>query len=307
LPSGRLYERVEDWSRAIDTLSHLVSLVQDRRQQVELHTRIGALYEDKLQDQETAEGRFLEALRVDPNFVPAMHKLIALYKGRGDWLKASQLMIRAEEQMPNPLDKIKILFEIGTILRERLDEEKRGSEFLARVMQLDPEHVGAAEPLAELYFREGRWKELEPILDALVRKADKRDAKEMNNLYYRVAKTADSLGNRDKALKYFKMAYDLDSTSLQTLLGRADLLYRLEDWEGAFKLYQTVLVHHREAQRDGEVVEIFYRLGIIKLRQRRRRRRSTCSRRRSSSTPNHGPTLLAVIEMQLAKTTGKRS
>ena len=297
---GRLYERVEDWSRAIDTLSHLVSLVQDRRQQVELHTRIGGLYEDKLQDQETAEGRFLEALRVDPNFVPAMQKLIALYKGRGDWLKASQLMIRAEEQMPNPLDKIKILFEIGTIMRERLDEEKRGSEFLARVMQLDPEHVGAAEPLAELYFREGRWKELEPILDALVRKADKRDAKEMNNLYYRVAKTADSLGNRDKALKYFKMAYDLDSTSLQTLLGRADLLYRLEDWEGAFKLYQTVLVHHREAQRDSEVVDIFYRLGIIKLRQTEKKKALNMFEKALEIDPNHRPTLLAVIEMQLA-------
>ncbi len=297
---GRLYERVEDWSRAIDTLSHLVSLVQDRRQQVELHTRIGGLYEDKLQDQETAEGRFLEALRVDPNFVPAMQKLIALYKGRGDWLKASQLMIRAEEQMPNPLDKIKILFEIGTIMRERLDEEKRGSEFLARVMQLDPEHVGAAEPLAELYFREGRWKELEPILDALVRKADKRDAKEMNNLYYRVAKTADSLGNRDKALKYFKLAYDLDSTSLQTLLGRADLLYRLEDWEGAFKLYQTVLVHHREAQRDSEVVDIFYRLGIIKLRQTEKKKALNMFEKALEIDPNHRATLLAVIEMQLA-------
>lgn len=297
---GRLYERVEDWSRAIDTLSHLVSLVSDRRQQVELHTRIGSLYEDKLQDQETAEGRFLEALRVDPNFVPAMQKLIALYKGRGDWLKASQLMIRAEEQMPNPLDKVKILFETGMILRDRLDDEKKGSEFLARVMRLDPEHVGAAEPLADLYFREGRWKELEPVLDALVRKADKRDAKEMNNLYFRVAKTADSLGNRDKALKYFKMAYDLDSTSLQTLLGRADLLYRIEDWEGAFKLYQTVLVHHREAQTEREVVDIFYRLGIIKLRQGEKKKALNMFEKALELDANHRPTLLAVIEMQLA-------
>ncbi len=295
---GRLYEKVEDWSRAIDTLSHLVSLVSERRQRVELHTRIGALYEDRLQDQETAEGRFLEALSTDPNFVPAMLKLIALYKGRGDWFKAVQLMIRAEEQTANPLEKVKMLYEIGTIYRERLDDEQTSAGFLARVIVLDPEHVGAAEPLSDLYFREGRWKELEPILDMLVRKVDRRDTKDLNQLYYRLAKTADSLSNKDKALKYFKLAYDLDSTSLQILLGRADLLYRLEDWEGAFKLYQTVLVHHREAQKDSEVVEIFYRLGIIKLRQGEKKKALNMFEKALEIDANHRPTLLAVIDLQ---------
>lgn len=298
---GRLYEKVEDWNRAIDTLSHLVTLVADRRQRVELHTRIGALYEDRLQDQDTAEGRFLEALSLDPNFVPAMLKLIALYKGRGDWLKAAQLMIRAEEQLPNPLEKVKMLYEIGTIFRERLDDEQGGAGFLARVIALDPEHVGAAEPLADLYFREQRWKELEPILDMLVRKADRRDTKDLNGLYYRLAKTADSLGNNDKALKYYKGAYDLDSTSLQTLLGRAGLLYRLEDWEGAFKLYQTVLVHHREAQKDSEVVDIFYRLGIIKLRQGEKKKALNMFEKALEIDPNHRATLLAVIDLQTSQ------
>ena len=298
---GRLYEKIEDWSRAIDTLSHLVTLVVDRRQQVELHTRVGALYEERMQDQETAEGRYLEALRIDANYVPAMLKVIALYKGRGDWLKASQYMIRAEEQIGNPLEKVKMLFEIGTIYRERLDDEKAGSEFLARVIALDPEHVGAAEPLSDLYFREGRWKELEPILDMLVRKADRRDTRELQGLYYKLAKTADSLDNKDKALRYYKQAYDLDSTSLPTLLGRADLLYRTNDLEGAFKLYQTVLVHHRESQRDSEVVDIFYRLGIIKLRQGEKKKALNMFEKALEIDPSHRPTLTSVIELQTSQ------
>ncbi len=298
---GRLYEKVEDWNRAIDTLAHLVSLVSDRAKQVDLHTRVGALYEDRMQDQDTAEGRYLEALRIDGNYVPALLKLIALYKGRGDWLKAVQYMIRCEEQLANQKEKVNMLFEIGTIFRERLDDEPKSAEFLARVIALDPEHVGAAEPLSDVYFQQQRWKELEPILDMLVRKADKRDAKETNQLYFRLAKTADSLGNRDKALKYYKMAYDLDSTSLQTLLGRADLLYRIEDWEGAFKLYQTVLVHHREGQKDSEVVDIFYRLGVIKLKQGEKKKALNMFEKALEIDANHRPTLLAVIDMQSAQ------
>ena len=103
------------------------------------------------------------------------------------------------------------------------------------MLELDPEHVEAGEPLAEIYFRDEQWQKLEPILDMLVRKAtsSKNDNSELNQLYYRLARTADELGNSDKALKYYKLAYDLDSTFLPTLLGRAALLYKMEDWDGA--------------------------------------------------------------------------
>jgi hypothetical protein len=59
-----------------------------------------------MQDQDTAEGRYLEALRIDGNFVPALQKLIALYKGRGDWLKAVQYMIRCEEAPGELVEKV---------------------------------------------------------------------------------------------------------------------------------------------------------------------------------------------------------
>ena len=208
---------------------------------------VSGILEDLLQNvsryqARTRTGRFIQAnVSIDSR---ANSLIIA-----GTWMKAAQLMVRAEEQIGNPLEKVKLLYEVGTIYRERLDDEQRSAEFLARVIALDPEHVGAAEPLQEMYFRDQRWRELEPILDMLVRKADRRDTKELNQLYFRLARTADQLGNNDKALKYYKAAYDLDSTYLPTLLGRAALLYRMEDWEGAFKLYQTVLVHHREGHR----------------------------------------------------------
>ncbi|MCS6914793.1 MAG: tetratricopeptide repeat protein [Myxococcales bacterium] len=298
---GRLYEKIEDWNRAIDTLSHLVTLVADKRQQVELHTRIGRLHDEHMEDQETAEGRYLEALRIDPTYVPAMQALVDLYKRRGDWLKAAQYMVRAEEHIPNQLEKVKLLYEVGMIYRDRLDDEQKAAEYLARVIALDPEHVGAAEPLAEMYFRDQKWRELEPILDMLVRKADRRDTKELNQLYFRLAKTADNLGNNEKALRYYKAAYDLDSTYLPTLLGRAALLYRMEDWEGAFKLYQTVLVHHREAQKESEIVDIFYRLGIIKLRQGERKKALNMFEKALEIDASHRPTLLAVIELQSAQ------
>src|SRR3972149_12028073 len=93
----------------------------------------------------------------------------------------------------------------------------------------------------------------------LVRKATqlKKDNKSLNELYFRVARTADELGNYDKALKFYKGAYDLDSTYLPTLLGRANLLFKMQDWDGAGKIYQTILVQHRDSQDEGEVGRIY--------------------------------------------------
>jgi len=85
------------------------------------------------------------------------------------------------------------------------------------VIALDPEHVEAGRPLSELYFESQQWNELSPVIDMLCRKASQlhADQRELNDLYYRAAKTADELGDLQKALGYYKYAYDIDSTHLR--------------------------------------------------------------------------------------------
>ncbi len=302
---ARLYEKIEDWDRSIETANRLVELTDDVPTRVELYQRMGRVHEERLRDPDTAESRYAEALSLDPSYLPAMQSLNALYQKRGDWLKAAQMMVRAEQQIGNPLEKAKTLYEAGRIYREKLDNELSAGELFARVLDLDPEHVQAGEPLADIYFRDEKWAELEPILDMLVRKADqggqaagKKDNKEQNQLYYRLARTADELGNSDKALRFYKLAYDLDSTFLPVLLGRAALLYRMEDWDGAFKIYQTILVHHRDSQKESEIVDIFYRLGNIKLKQGERKKALNMFEKALEIEAAHRPTLQAVIDLQ---------
>ena len=60
-----------------------------------------------------------------------------------------------------------------------------------------------------------------PLLEMLARKADRKTNRELTLLYHRLAKAADKLGENEKALKYYKQSYDLDSTYLPTLVDRA--------------------------------------------------------------------------------------
>src|SRR5262249_40589571 len=90
---SRLYEKIEDWDRAIESASRLVELTDDIGTRVDLHQRIGRIYEERLRDADTAESHYVEALALDSGYLLAMFALTALYDKRGDWLKSAQMRV----------------------------------------------------------------------------------------------------------------------------------------------------------------------------------------------------------------------
>jgi tetratricopeptide (TPR) repeat protein len=294
---ARLYEETEQWDRAVDVMRRLVRSSTDVKQRVDLNYRLGKIHDEQLRAPEAAEEFLFEALAQDPSHVPSMLSVLGLYRRRGDWLKAAQLMVRAEASTSNPLEKTRLLHEAATIYQERLGDENLATQLYARVMELDPEHVETAEPLSELYFKRQEWAPLVPLMEMLARKADRKTNRELTRVYHRLAKAADQVGDPQKALKYYKQSFDLDSTYLPTLLDRAALLYKLEHWDDAFRIYQTILVHHRDTQKDEDIVDLFYRLGRIKLRLGERTKAVNMFEKALEIQGGHRPTLDALIDL----------
>jgi tetratricopeptide (TPR) repeat protein len=295
---ARLYEQIESWDRAVDVMNRVVNLVDDASYRVSVFFRLGKITEEQIGDSEEAENHYQQALAIDPAHVDSMMRLVEIYKLRGDWAKAASMMVRAEAHTTNPLEKARLLYEAGAAYLQQLDEEGKAVDLFARTLEVDPDHQQSGEPLAQIYFRDGRYEELEPVLDMLVRKADRRDNRLLQDLYFKLAKTSDELGKADKALKYYRAAYDIDSTHLATLTGMAALLYRTEDWDRAFKIYQTILVHHRDSQRADEIVDIFYRLGNIKLMLGERKKALNMFEKALEIDASHRETLESVIALQ---------
>ncbi len=292
---SRLFEQTEQWADAVEIMQRLIPLVGPK-EKVGLYHRLGKLFDEQLHNPEMAEERLGDALGLDPTHVPSMLALLSLYRQRGDSMKAAQIMVRAVEHTQNTLEKTRLLFDAGKILQTEIGDENGALELFSRVLELDPEHALAAEPLAEIYFQQGAWAKLAPILEMLVRKADRKAKGALAVLYYRMGKVHAELGEVDRALKDYKQSYDLDPAHLPTLLERAALLYQRELWDDAFKLYQTVLVHHREAQQERDVVEIFYRIGQIKLRMGEKVKAINMFEKALELDSGHRLTLDALVE-----------
>jgi len=297
---GRLYEKISEWDRAVDVMAHLVRLTDDPRKQVDLYWRMGRLQYTQLADAESAEANLLRGLAIDPAHVPTMEALTKQYSDRGDWLKAAQMMVRAESYTPVVLDKVRLLYDAGKIYEDRLHNNEAAKQLYGAVIALDPEHVEAGRPLAALYFESEQWAELQPVIDMLARKVGQlhADPRELNELYYRAAKTADELGDYQKALNYYKAAYDIDSTYLPTLTGRADLMFKMGDYDNAGKIYQTILVQHRDGQAESDVVRIYNRLGMVRQALGERKKALNMFEKALEIDPHHRETLLAVIDLQ---------
>ncbi|MEZ4399395.1 MAG: tetratricopeptide repeat protein [Kofleriaceae bacterium] len=298
---GRLYEKISDWDRAIEVMARLVHLIDDPKKRVDLYHRIGRIQYAQLGDVAEAEANFVRGLSIEPGHVATMEALTKLYADRGDWLKAAQMMERAEAHTPVVLDKVRLLHEAARIYSERLHDTQRAKPLFAAVIALDPEHVEAGKPLAEAYFEDEEWAALAPVIEMLVRKVgqSRPDPRELNELYYRAARTADALGDYDRAQRHYEAAYNIDSTYLPTLIGRADLLFKTQDWDGASKIYQTILVQHRDSQPEAEVVRIYNRMGMVRQNLGERKKALNMFEKALEIDPSHRDTLQAVIALQV--------
>ena len=186
--------------------------------------------------------------------------------------------------------------------RRSSTDELQASELFARVLALDPEHVEAGEPLAELYFRDEQWAELEPDPRhaGAARSASctpTQASSTSSTTGWRAPPTSSATPTRRSS--YYKPAYDLDSTYLPTLLGRADLLYQ----DGGLGRRLQDLPDHpgpppRLARTSRRSSTSSTASATSSSSRASARRRSTCSRRRWRSSRPTAPTLQAVIDLQ---------
>ena len=77
-------------------LVHIEQTTEPERRRDSL-VELGRVFEERLNDPARALPAYVAALAIDPAHVPTMEALTKQYSDRGDWLKAAQMMVRADE------------------------------------------------------------------------------------------------------------------------------------------------------------------------------------------------------------------
>jgi tetratricopeptide (TPR) repeat protein len=294
-----LLDQRSDASGSLEMLERLAAVVTtDPLRQVDILTRVGTVLEKQLSDRGGAIARFEQALAIVPEHLPALAALREIYVDNQEWVLAARMLDREQAATPGERLRSKLLTQRGKILLEHLENEGEAITCFEAALQLDPEADEAGEPLVAIYMRDQQYAKAEPVLDMLLRRYQgKRTAQELRPLHMELAEAAEALDNTEKALKSLRVAYQGDPSDLECIRRTANVHYKRKEWDGSFKFYQMILVQHIDKLVNEEKVEIYYRLGNIKMAVKEVRKALNMYEKALDLDANHRPTLDALVEL----------
>jgi len=163
-----LHEQAEDWEEAARLLSKLADSTDEPGRRVELEHRAGQIMWQRLADDQRAEAHFLHAFALREPHMPSVIALVQIYRERGDWEGAAEILVRSEARVLSESLRLELLLEAACIHRDHVPHP-RAEELLKSALAIDPGHLPAVKALADIYCRDQRWEEAESLLELLER------------------------------------------------------------------------------------------------------------------------------------------
>jgi golgin subfamily B member 1 len=302
---GTLYERSGNWPSAVEMLEKEATVLGQTSEAVELWFRMGKINEDMLIDSSNAKRCFLEALRVDASYLPAISSLKNIYELERDFEAYEKALLELAHQTTEPQAKAQALIEVG-----RFEESKENRPEAVRAyeeaLKFAPGLIDAAKPLADMYLSLEDFPRCEKMLELVTRQMslrisqqpdDNELSRELCRRYYRLGYVCEKNQNRDKALVSYEKAYQIDATYLPVLEAYGNLLVQAQRYDEGQRVLQSILVHHRGDLTDLEVAEIYFMLGDLHSKMSQLDRAENHLEKALAIDPSHEPTLHLMMQI----------
>jgi tetratricopeptide (TPR) repeat protein len=302
----RLYVRTEVFDRAVDVLVKHAALEGDKG--APLYAEAGRIAFENLMDPELAQRHLDKALSLDNENLAALKTLGQLHEKRGNWTQAVEMLLRAEAASGSRSERIGLLWEAAQLTDQRLEDPGRALELFERVLKLDPDHVEAGQRVADRLVAAKRWDDALPVLEMLARQAEGLDRLERSRREAQLGNAYEALHRYEKAARHFRLAVESDPESLEAAIGLANVLMAeakvhegseqaIEMWKEVERRYRELLARHRSGISDGQVAEIWYRLGAASRALGEDKKAEASFRRALEKEPLHEATLVAMVEL----------
>ncbi|MCA9669876.1 MAG: tetratricopeptide repeat protein [Myxococcales bacterium] len=184
----RLYLHASRWRDLIGIFRRRIEHSDNVRERALLHQRIAEIYELELDDREESIISLLAILDELPEDVATLVALARHYREAERWPDLLEMLERQAALSPDGPGHVDLVFQIATLLRERLYDTGLAIERYRQVLELEPGHGPArtalvellddeqhgttvAQLLAELYERGQEWRELVVVLEWQARRA----------------------------------------------------------------------------------------------------------------------------------------
>ncbi|MCA9562142.1 MAG: tetratricopeptide repeat protein [Myxococcales bacterium] len=293
-----LYERAGQWEECVGIYNKLIYAATEVPVKTVLLCRVGKIYELNILDDDSAMARYETALELDPGCEEALLALHDVYVKKENWASAVDMLQRAVQYSNDLGDRAKSLAKIGQLYEERLEDRTTAMEYYQQAVDLDPNNVVAAAPLAEYAMSEEQYARAVPLIEVLIKSdlyADNREG--LQELRYSLGLCYEELVQEERAIEQYQASFDIDRGHLPTLQGLARLYMKREEHDRAFVVLSDMLTHYAHEMSESQVAEIYAQQAEIKMSVGERRAAQDLYERALAADPSNPAGLRRLIEL----------
>lgn len=291
---AQLYERSGEWSRCAETLTRALAHAAPGQERADAQRRLGILCLERLDRPEEARAA-LESAVAESGDAQALDALVRLSEEqRNDAALFQWLDARARQVSRDTSARAADWVRLATLHAAAGDAARR-IECLEAATALNGQDARISDALLEAYIAAGRAADAEPVLRRTVErlKAERR-FKEVFPYNFQLGRVAEERGDDLAALALYQECFDYDATYLPNLMRLGKLLFKLEMWDRSLKVFTTMLLHQNNIESAEQRVEIFYHLGVLRLKTDDARKAKDMFNRALGIDPDHAPSRAAL-------------
>ena len=231
---GRLYRHARQWSDAASTYMRASSIAANEGRAAFLAYRAGRIFEERLQDAQSAEQAYERVARLDVTYLDTYDRLLQLYENAQKMTALDQLV----EQRLAAGGDTPILVDLR-MTQARLATQKgdlEGAEqALNASLDLDPRHANALRQLADLHLQQKQWEQAAEVLIRIARV--RHDAADLRWAFFTLgALYEERLGDEERAQAAFERVLGVVPQDTETMSRLANLYGRRGMVEPAVQL-----------------------------------------------------------------------
>ena len=293
-----IYEQQKSYDLALNILRRKLECMTTNAQKACVYCHVARIISKGKWDVEQIACSYQAALTLDPKNTEALDALMDIAQKKGDIKSILDLLNVQAENEEDSEKKIQILLKIAETASENADFAETEAKALATVFASHQEDVDLAEKLVNSYIKANDFAAAQPVLDKIIEQlAENKQNKRLPTFYTLKGRILKLQGNREAARTAFEAANAIDKNNIANNLELGILLYEAGDYEAALKIMQTLLLHQMNIKDIDVKTNIFYYLGMLRLKTNDAKRAKDMFNRALGVNPNHEPTKQAMAQL----------
>ncbi len=239
-----IHERERNRDGFLEVLVAEAKYAEDEERRAVLFTEVGRIHQEERDDREGAARAYEEALKRQPEHLPAARPLSDLYVAAQRWPDAERVldgMVRTLSGGGDAKELCRQSYRLGYVA-EKLGNREKALLAYRRAYELDATYLPALEGLGNLLVAEGQLDEALKIFTAIIiHHRDSLTDLEVVENHWQIGEIAARLGQADRAAGSFKKALEIDQGHEPSRRSLIRLLESAGDHEAAVEQRQRLL------------------------------------------------------------------